>query len=100
MVPGMQHCIGGPGPNVFDTLTPLDAWVQRGTAPASIPAAHYVNNDPAQAVDRTMPLCPYPTQATYDGAGDINAAGSWSCAPNQKLLQVGPNGAQAGLVEQ
>jgi feruloyl esterase len=25
MVPGMQHCIGGPGPNVFDTLTPLDA---------------------------------------------------------------------------
>ena len=99
MVPGMQHCVGGPGPNVFDTLTPLDAWVQGGTAPASIPAAHYVNNDPAQAVDRTMPLCPYPTQATYDGAGNVNAAGSWSCAPNQQLLQVGPNGAQAGLVE-
>jgi len=99
MVPGMQHCIGGPGPNVFDTLTPLDAWVQGGTAPDSIPAAHHVNNDPAQAVDRTMPLCPYPTQATYDGAGDVNAAGSWSCAPNQQLLQVGPNGAQAGLAE-
>ncbi len=98
MVPGMQHCTGGPGPNVFDTLTPLDAWVQGGAAPDSIPAAHYVNNDPAQAVDRTMPLCPYPTQATYDGTGDVNAAGSWSCAPNQKLLQVGPNGAQAGLV--
>ena len=97
MVPGMQHCVGGPGPNVFDTLTPLDAWVQGGTAPASIPAAHYVNNDPAQPVDRTMPLCPYPTQATFDGTGDVNAAESWSCAPNQKLLQVGPNGAQAGL---
>ncbi len=99
MVPGMQHCIGGPGPNVFDTLTPLDAWVQDGTAPDSIPAAHYVNNDPAKPVDRTMPLCPYPTQAAHDGAGDVNAAGSWSCAPNQHLLQVGPNGAQAGLVE-
>lgn len=97
MVPGMQHCIGGPGPNVFDTLTPLDAWVQGGAAPDSIPATHYANNDPAGAVDRTMPLCSYPTQATYDGAGDINAAGSWSCAPNQKLLQVGPNGEQAGL---
>ena len=97
MVPGMQHCVGGPGPNVFDTLTPLDAWVQKGAAPDSIPAAHYVNNDPAGAVDRTMPLCPYPTQATCDGAGDINAAGSWSCAPNQQLLQVGPNGEQAGL---
>ncbi len=98
MVPGMQHCIGGPGPNVFDTLTPLEAWVEQGVAPASIPAAHYVNNDPAQAVDRTMPLCPYPTQATYDGTGDVNAAGSWSCAPNERLLQVGPNGEQAGLV--
>lgn len=97
MVPGLQHCVGGPGPNVFDTLTPLDNWVQGGTAPASIPAAHHVNNDPAQPADRTMPLCPYPTQATYDGTGDVNAAGSWSCAPNEKLLQVGPNGAQAGL---
>jgi len=97
MVPGMQHCIGGPGPNVFDTLTPLEAWVEQGVAPASIPAAHYVNDDPAQAVDRTMPLCPYPTQATYDGTGDVNAAGSWSCAPNERLLQVGPNGEQAGL---
>lgn len=99
MVPGMQHCIGGPGPDVFDTLTPLDAWVEQGAPPASIPAAHYTNNDPARPVDRTMPLCPYPTQATYDGAGDVNAAGSWSCAPNEQLLQVGPNGAQAGLVE-
>lgn len=99
MVPGMQHCVGGPGPNVFDTLTPLDAWVQEGKAPASIPAAHYANNDPALPVDRTMPLCPYPTQATYDGAGDVNAAGSWSCAPNRRLLETGPNGAQAGLAE-
>ncbi len=99
MVPGMQHCIGGPGPNVFDTLTPLEAWVEQGVAPASIPAAHYVNDDPTQVVDRTMPLCPYPTQATYAGAGDVNAAGSWSCAPNEHLLQVGPNGVQAGLTE-
>lgn len=96
MVPGMQHCTGGPGPNVFDTLTPLESWVEQNDAPASIPAAHYVNNDPTKAVDRTMPLCPYPTQATYDGSGDVNAATSWSCAPNEALLQVGPNGVQAG----
>ncbi len=97
MVPGMQHCIGGPGPNVFDTLTPLENWVEQNVAPASIPAAHYVNDDPTKAVDRTMPLCPYPTQATYGGTGDVNAAASWSCAPNQLLLKVGPNGEQAGL---
>jgi len=99
MVPGMQHCIGGPGPNVFDTLTPLEAWVEQDLAPASIPAAHYVNDDPTQAVDRTMPLCPYPTQATYNGTGAVNAAASWSCTPNEQLLQVGPNGEQAGLTE-
>ncbi len=27
MVPGMHHCGGGPGPNVFDPLTPLIDWV-------------------------------------------------------------------------
>ncbi len=97
MVPGMQHCIGGPGPNVFDTLTPLENWVEQNAAPASIPAAHYVNNDPTKEVDRTMPLCPYPTQATFSGSGDVNTAASWSCAPNELLLKVGPNGAQAGL---
>lgn len=97
MVPGMQHCIGGPGPNAFDTLTPLENWVEQNAAPASIPAAHYTNNDPTKPVDRTMPLCPYPTAATYDGTGDVNAATSWSCAPNERLRQVGPNGVQAGL---
>ena len=97
MVPGMQHCIGGPGPNVFDTLTPLEAWVEQSAAPSSIPAAHYVNDDPTKPVDRTMPLCPYPTQATYGGSGDVHAAASWSCAPNEDLLRVGPNGEQAGL---
>ncbi len=97
MVPGMQHCYGGPGPNVFDTLTPLEGWVEQGVAPASIQAAHYVNDDPAKPVDRTMPLCPYPTEATYAGSGDVTSAANWSCSPNERLLQVGPNGAHTGL---
>lgn len=96
MVPGMQHCIGGPGPNVFDTLTPLENWVEKDVAPASVVAAHYANNDPAQPFDRTMPLCPYPTEATYDGTGSVNIAASWSCKPNTNLLDIGSNGVQAG----
>jgi feruloyl esterase len=28
MVPGMFHCSGGPGPNVFDAITPLINWVE------------------------------------------------------------------------
>lgn len=96
LVPGMQHCIGGPGPNVFDTLTALENWVEKGQAPQAIQAAHYVNDDPTKAVDRTMPLCAFPTEATYAGTGDVNSAANWSCKPNRRLLQVGPNGAEAG----
>jgi feruloyl esterase len=36
MVPGMYHCLGGPGPNVFDALTPLVNWVENGVAPETI----------------------------------------------------------------
>ena len=96
MVPGMQHCLGGPGPNVFDTLTSLESWVEEGIAPDSILASHHINNDPTQAVDRTMPLCPFPTQATHDGAGNVNSATSWSCKANKGLLETGLNGVWAG----
>lgn len=33
MVPGMFHCSGGVGPSVFDKLTPLMNWVEKGVAP-------------------------------------------------------------------
>ncbi|HLJ26885.1 MAG TPA: tannase/feruloyl esterase family alpha/beta hydrolase [Candidatus Angelobacter sp.] len=97
MVPGMQHCGGGPGPNIFDTLTPLEDWVEHGIAPNGILAAHFVNNDPTQGVDRTMPLCQFPEQAHFNGTGNVNNAANWSCTANRKLLDVGPNGAMAGL---
>ena len=97
-VPGMQHCGSGPGPNFFDTLGPLDAWVERGQPPQELVAAHYPGNRPAPGVapDRTMPLCPFPTQASYVG-GDVEVASSWSCAANPKMLDVGRDGALAGL---
>jgi feruloyl esterase len=44
-----------------------------------------------------MPLCLFPTQAHYSGMGDVNSAANWSCAANQDLLQVGADGAAAGL---
>src|SRR5262249_17030426 len=36
MAPGMGHCGGGPGPNTFDTLGPLEQWVEKGIAPGKI----------------------------------------------------------------
>ena len=74
--PGMAHCGGGAGPNTFDALAALDAWVEKGTAPDSIPASHATNGQ----VDRTRPLCAYPAVAHYSGAGSIDDAANFSCA--------------------
>lgn len=98
MLPGTQHCGGGPGPNSVDTLTALENWVEHGIAPEAIVAAKYVNDDPAQGVARTMPLCKYPEKARYDGVGDPSDAASWTCpSGDRSLLEVGANGIQAGL---
>jgi hypothetical protein len=38
LVPGMQHCSGGIGPDQFDTLSAIEAWVEHGRAPTEIAA--------------------------------------------------------------
>jgi feruloyl esterase len=75
MVPGMGHCGGGDGPSTFDMLAALEQWVEKGTAPDSIPAAHLTNGKP----DRTRILCPYPQVASYKGTGDTNDAANFVC---------------------
>jgi len=93
MVPGMQHCVDGDGPNHFDTLTAMEQWVEKGNPPEAIPATHTTKD----VVDRTMPLCKFPEQARYKGTGDVKAASSWSCpAKDQSLLATGANGILAG----
>jgi len=75
MVPGMGHCTGGPGPNVWDKLPALVDWVEHGVAPASIVASHSTGS----VIDRTRPLCPYPQVARYQGTGSIDDAASFAC---------------------
>lgn len=97
MVPGMYHCSGGPGPNTFDTLTAIENWVEKGTAPEAIVATKYTNDTQAQGVARTMPLCKFPDVAHYDGSGSVNDAANWTCPPNDtSLLRIGFDGIQAG----
>ncbi len=36
-VPGMGHCMGGPGPNAFDALGALEQWSEHGAAPQAAP---------------------------------------------------------------
>ena len=75
MVPGMAHCGGGDGPNVFDTLNALERWVEQKQAPERILASRVRGGQ----LDRTRPLCPYPQVASYDGRGSTDDAVSFSC---------------------
>jgi feruloyl esterase len=93
MVPGMQHCGGGDGPNYFgqgvvgggdaqhDVGTALERWVEEGTAPAGIIATKYKQGvNPASGVERTRPLCPYPQTAKWKGTGSTDDAANFVCA--------------------
>jgi feruloyl esterase len=75
LAPGVTHCGRGPGPDTFDSVGALDAWVEHGTAPDSMIAAH----KSAGKVDRTRPLCAYPHKAVYNGKGDSDDAASFNC---------------------
>ena len=81
MVPGMQHCGGGPGPDVFDPVSAIERWVEEGQAPNQIVASHMSARG---IVDRTRPLCPYPQIAIYNGKGDAKDAASFVCKPRQE----------------
>jgi feruloyl esterase len=76
MVPGMFHCSGGVGTSTFDAVTPLIQWVEKGMAPANIPASRVVDGKTV----RTRPLCPYPEVAKYKGSGSIDEASNFSCS--------------------
>jgi feruloyl esterase len=91
MVPGMSHCIGGRGANVFgnglyakrpdptnDLLLALDRWVRRGIAPAAMIAESATpTTDSSRTATRR--LCAYPKEPRYSGRGDIQNAANFSC---------------------
>ena len=77
MAPGMGHCAGGVGPDRFDALAAMEAWVEKGQPPERILASRPAKGDrPAT----TRPLCPYPKAARWTGKGDPNDAANFICA--------------------
>ena len=86
MMPGMDHCGGGPGADTVDYLHYLEAWVEKDEAPDKILSTK-------RAVDMyygltsikfplnkkdikfTRPVYPYPKTTKYKGDGDPN---DWS----------------------
>jgi feruloyl esterase len=76
MVPGMNHCQGGFGTDVFDKVGTLEHWVEQGKTPTHIIASHLTNGQ----VDRTRPLCPLGQVAKWKGTGSTDDAANFSCA--------------------
>jgi feruloyl esterase len=75
MIPGMNHCSGGPGTDTFDKMKVIEEWVEQGKTPKRIVASHLTD----RKVDKTRPLCPYGQVAKYSGNGDINDAANFVC---------------------
>lgn len=92
MIPGMQHCIGGPGATWFGQLgtvtakgpkhgiyTALEDWVEKDTSPGEIIATKYEQDNSTKSVQMTRPLCAYPQVAKYKGSGDPNDSANFAC---------------------
>jgi feruloyl esterase len=97
MVPGMQHCAGGPGADSFgqsgpladpqhDVRAALEQWVEKGTAPQQIIATKFLSDeDHSRGAKMTRPLCPYPQSARFKGTGDPNNAASFACLHLERI---------------
>ncbi|MGE5721032.1 MAG: tannase/feruloyl esterase family alpha/beta hydrolase, partial [Sphingomonadales bacterium] len=59
MLPGVNHCGGGGGPDKLDLLTPLMAWVEDGVAPGAVTAYSRTEGE-----GRTWTIRPYPALPT------------------------------------
>jgi pimeloyl-ACP methyl ester carboxylesterase len=78
LIPGMNHCSGGPATDSYDGLQAIVDWVEEGKAPASVRASALSTNP--YFPNRTRPLCPYPAFAKYRGTGNIEDASNFVCA--------------------
>lgn len=94
LAPGVQHCAGGAGPDVFgqggprsgvtaenDLNAALERWVEQGIAPERIVAAKMKAGG---VVERTRPLCAYPLVAKYKESGSTDEAANFECAAPPK----------------
>ena len=106
MAPGMMHCGGGSGPDIFNSLSnglpqppvagsgddlfsALLAWRDNGRGPERVVATKFAAGKPG-VIDLQRPLCPYPQVARYKGTGSTSVASNFRCA-------AGPASGKGGL---
>jgi feruloyl esterase len=102
MLPGIYHCSGGRGPDLFDDLTALEQWVEQGVKPDKMIAYKMPpSTDPAYISERkglqelyrasmSRPLCAYPQVARYDGSGGTNDASNFVLYLTEGLTCAAP----------
>ncbi|MBC7434574.1 MAG: tannase/feruloyl esterase family alpha/beta hydrolase [Bdellovibrionales bacterium] len=93
MVPAMGHCtLGGSGPRAIGgganeppreyrnaehhVVSAAIKWVEQGVAPEKIVASQLGTDG---KVVRQRPICAFPAEARYKGAGDVNVAVNFQC---------------------
>jgi feruloyl esterase len=92
MLPATGHCGGSTGPNSVGggmpeppkayrdadhhVVSAVIKWVEQGVAPERIIATKF---DASGNPTRSRPVCAYPSEAVYNGSGDINDAANFSC---------------------
>jgi feruloyl esterase len=93
MVPGMEHCAGGPGASSFGQLgmetatgpkhglfDSLQGWVEKGSPAEDVVATKYApGENGTRKTVMTRPLCAYPSVAKYNGSGDSSNAANFAC---------------------
>jgi hypothetical protein len=93
MVPGMEHCYGGPGATAFGQFgigtakgstnglfDSLQDWVEKGSPDEAVFATKFVSGaDGKMTSVMTRPLCAYPAVATYNGGGDSTDGANFAC---------------------
>jgi len=73
LIPGMNHCMGGPALDNFDGLTAIENWVEKDEAPEKIMATGKT------FPGRSRPLCAYPEIPRYKGSGSSEDAANFVC---------------------
>ena len=96
MIPGVQHCFGGAGADVFGQLAApqpgetaersmvaaLHAWVEQGKSPETIIGRRGhggATGIPATGPERQRLLCAYPAKAVLNTGADPDKAASYRC---------------------
>ncbi len=84
MMPGVDHCGDGKGPDEVDFVAALDRWREGRTRPERLIARKHDNkiafySQMPTKVLRSRPVCAWPRAAQYKGTGSTDDAANFEC---------------------